>query len=122
MTLLLPALQSPTGPAASREAIRFGDLSLPDDGLSLTYGELAAASAALAARIADAGRVAVWATPTAATVIAVVASLRAGVPVVPLNPVPANASWRTSWPTASPRPYWRARTTSCRRRWRSCGG
>ncbi|QKW42809.1 acyl-CoA synthetase [Streptomyces microflavus] len=86
MTLLLPALQSPTGPAASREAIRFGDLSLPDDGLSLTYGELAAASAALAARIADAGRVAVWATPTAATVIAVVVALRAGVPVVPLNP------------------------------------
>ncbi|MCX4652140.1 acyl-CoA synthetase [Streptomyces microflavus] len=86
MTLLLPALQSPTGPAASREAIRFGDLSLPHGGLSLTYGELAAASAALAARIADAGRVAVWATPTAATVIAVVAALRAGVPVVPLNP------------------------------------
>ncbi|SCK19497.1 malonyl-CoA/methylmalonyl-CoA synthetase [Streptomyces sp. ScaeMP-e48] len=86
MTLLLPALQSPTGPAASREALRFGDLSLPHDGLSLTYGELTAASAALAARIADAGRVAVWATPTAATVIAVVAALRAGVPVVPLNP------------------------------------
>ncbi|MEU1220318.1 acyl-CoA synthetase [Streptomyces microflavus] len=86
MTLLLPALQSPTGPAASREAIRFGDLSLPHGGLSLTYGGLAAASAALAARIADAGRVAVWATPTAATVIAVVAALRAGVPVVPLNP------------------------------------
>ncbi|MER6189462.1 acyl-CoA synthetase [Streptomyces cyaneofuscatus] len=79
MTLLLPALQSPTGPAASREAVRFG-------ALSLTYGELAAASAALAARIADAGRVAVWATPTAETVIAVVAALRAGVPAVPLNP------------------------------------
>ncbi|SCE18939.1 acyl-CoA synthetase [Streptomyces sp. DvalAA-19] len=79
MTLLLPALQSPTGPAASREAVRFGDLSL-------TYGRLAGASAALAARIADAGRVAVWATPTAETVIAVVAGLRAGVPVVPLNP------------------------------------
>ncbi|OCC10577.1 acyl-CoA synthetase [Streptomyces sp. PTY087I2] len=79
MTLLLPALQSPTGPAASREAIRFGDLSL-------TYGELAAASTALAARIADAGRVAVWATPTPETVIAVVAALRAGVPAVPLNP------------------------------------
>ncbi|MYR36013.1 AMP-binding protein [Streptomyces sp. SID4944] len=79
MTLLLPALQSPTGPAASREAVRFGDLSL-------TYGRLAGASAALAARIADAGRVAVWATPTAETVIAVVAALRAGVPVVPLNP------------------------------------
>ncbi|MEV7847551.1 acyl-CoA synthetase [Streptomyces cyaneofuscatus] len=79
MTLLLPALQSPTGPAASREAVRFG-------ALSLTYGELAAASTTLAARIADAGRVAVWATPTAETVIAVVAALRAGVPAVPLNP------------------------------------
>ncbi|WP_097867659.1 acyl-CoA synthetase [Streptomyces sp. rh34] len=79
MTLLLPALQSPTGPAASREAVRFG-------GLSLAYGRLAEASDALAARIADAGRVAVWATPTPETVIAVVAALRAGVPAVPLNP------------------------------------
>lgn len=79
MTLLLPALQSPTGPAASREAARFGDLSL-------SYGRLAGAADALAARIADAGRVAVWATPTPETVIAVVAALRAGVPAVPLNP------------------------------------
>ncbi len=80
MTLLLPALQSPTGPAASREAVRFGDLSL-------SYGRLAGAAAALAARVADAGRVAVWATPTPETVIAVVAALRAGVPAVPLNPL-----------------------------------
>ncbi|MER6021234.1 acyl-CoA synthetase [Streptomyces anulatus] len=79
MTLLLPALQSPTGPAASREAVRFGDLSL-------SYGRLAGAADALAARIADARRVAVWATPTPETVIAVVAALRAGVPAVPLNP------------------------------------
>ncbi|MEV3890989.1 MULTISPECIES: acyl-CoA synthetase [Streptomyces] len=79
MTLLLPALQSPTGPAASREAVRFG-------GLSLSYGRLAEAADALGARIADAGRVAVWATPTPETVIAVVAALRAGVPAVPLNP------------------------------------
>ncbi|MER6700930.1 acyl-CoA synthetase [Streptomyces fimicarius] len=79
MTLLLPALQSPTGPAASREAVRFGDLSL-------TYGRLAGTAAALATRVADAGRVAVWATPTPETVIAVVAALRAGVPAVPLNP------------------------------------
>lgn len=79
VTLLLPALQSPTGPAASREAVRFGDLSL-------SYGRLAGAADALAARIADAGRVAVWATPTPETVIAVVAALRAGVPAVPLNP------------------------------------
>ncbi|MGW8490790.1 acyl-CoA synthetase [Streptomyces sp. NPDC055886] len=79
MTDLLPALQSPAGPAASREAVRFGDLSL-------TYGELAAASIALAARIADAGRIAVRATATPETVISVVAALRAGVPAVPLNP------------------------------------
>ncbi len=79
MTDLLPALQSPTGPTASREAVRFGDLSL-------TYGRLAGASAALATRIAGAGRVAVWSTPTLETVIAVVAALRAGVPAVPLNP------------------------------------
>ncbi|MEV6474137.1 acyl-CoA synthetase [Streptomyces sp. NPDC051657] len=79
MTLLLPVLQSSTGPAASREAVRFGDLSL-------TYGRLAEAADALAARVADAGRVAVWATPTPETVIAVVAALRAGVPAVPLNP------------------------------------
>ncbi|WP_073218705.1 MULTISPECIES: acyl-CoA synthetase [unclassified Streptomyces] len=79
MTLLLPTLQSPTGPAASREAVRVGDLSL-------TYGLLAGAADSLAARIADAGRVAVWATPTPETVIAVVAALRAGVPAVPLNP------------------------------------
>lgn len=79
MTLLLPALQSPTGPAASREAVRFGDLSL-------SYGRLAGAADALAARITDAGRVAVWATPTPETVIAVVAALWAGVPAVPLNP------------------------------------
>ncbi|MFJ9621922.1 acyl-CoA synthetase [Streptomyces sp. NPDC101181] len=79
MTLLLPALQSPVGPAASREAVRFGDLAL-------TYGQLADASAALATRIADAERVAVWATPTPETAIAVVAALRAGVAAVPLNP------------------------------------
>ncbi|MER7700377.1 MULTISPECIES: acyl-CoA synthetase [unclassified Streptomyces] len=79
MTLLLPALQSPTGPAASREAVRFGDLTL-------TYGRLADASAALAARLAGGGRIAVWATPTPETVIAVVAALRAGVPAVPVNP------------------------------------
>lgn len=64
---------------ASREAVRFGEHTL-------TYAQLAAASGALAARLAGAGRVAVWATPTAETVVAVVAALRAGVPAVPLNP------------------------------------
>ncbi|WP_406449831.1 acyl-CoA synthetase [Streptomyces sp. NBC_00876] len=79
MTPLLPALQEASGPAASREAVRF-------DETSLSYAQLADAADALATRIAGAGRVAVWATPTAQTVVAVVAALRAGVPAVPLNP------------------------------------
>lgn len=76
---LLPALQDATAPAVAREAVRFDDLSL-------SYAQLAAATDSLAARIAGADRVAVWATPTAHTVVAVVAALRAGVPAVPLNP------------------------------------
>ncbi|MEV7476410.1 acyl-CoA synthetase [Streptomyces halstedii] len=79
MTSLLPALDETSGRTDSPEAIRFGRHAL-------SYAGLAGASAALAARIAGAGRVAVWATPTAATVVAVVAALRAGVPAVPLNP------------------------------------
>ncbi|MEU9316890.1 acyl-CoA synthetase [Streptomyces sp. NPDC048295] len=64
---------------STREATRFGEHTM-------TYERLAAASTALAARIAGAGRVAVWATPTPGTVVAVVAALHAGVPAVPLNP------------------------------------
>ena len=79
MTSLLPALHDGSVPAAAREAVRFGETTL-------TYAQLAAASDALAERLAGAGRVAVWATPTAETVVAVVAALRAGVPAVPLNP------------------------------------
>ncbi|MEU2020659.1 acyl-CoA synthetase [Streptomyces sp. NPDC016469] len=79
MMPLLPALQDPSGPAAAREAVRFDDVTL-------TYSGLARVADALAARLTRAGRVAVWATPTAHTVVAVVAALRAGVPAVPLNP------------------------------------
>ncbi|WP_030970285.1 acyl-CoA synthetase [Streptomyces sp. NRRL S-1824] len=79
MTSLLPALHDGSVPEAAREAVRFGETTL-------TYAQLAAASDALAERLAGAGRVAVWATPTAETVVAVVAALRAGVPAVPLNP------------------------------------
>ncbi|MGW2795167.1 acyl-CoA synthetase [Streptomyces sp. NPDC001251] len=75
MSPLFPSLYA----AEPREAIRFGRHAL-------TYAELAAAAASLAQRIADAGRVAVWATPTPQTVVGVVAALVAGVPVVPLNP------------------------------------
>ncbi|MEV5601962.1 acyl-CoA synthetase [Streptomyces sp. NPDC052299] len=79
MMPLLPALQDVSGPAAAREAVRFDDVTL-------TYSGLARQTDALAARLTGAGRVAVWATPTAHTVVAVVAALRAGVPAVPLNP------------------------------------
>ncbi|MER6131951.1 acyl-CoA synthetase [Streptomyces sp. NPDC001815] len=76
---LTEALADPDGTAAHRSALRFGDRSL-------TYGELATAAAPLAARIGEAGRIAVWATPTLETAVAVVAALLAGVPAVPLNP------------------------------------
>lgn len=72
---LFPALAE----GSSRTAIRFPDAAV-------TYRELATTTAALAARIGDAGRVAVWATPELATCLAVVAALRAGVPAVPVNP------------------------------------
>ncbi|MEU2383539.1 acyl-CoA synthetase [Streptomyces sp. NPDC012461] len=76
MSSLFPALTD--GPAG-RPALRFG-------AHSLTYGELAAASAAVAAGLLTARRVAVWATPEPATAVAVVGALRAGAAVVPLNP------------------------------------
>ncbi|MCX4908996.1 acyl-CoA synthetase [Streptomyces sp. NBC_00878] len=85
MSPLFPALTEaqtdPDGAGAHRPALRFGDRSL-------TYGELAATATAspLAARVTEAGRVAVWATPTLETAVAVVAALLAGVPAVPLNP------------------------------------
>lgn len=75
MSALFPALADPS----DRPALRFGaDV--------LTYQELARAAGALAGRIGTARRVAVWATPTARTAVAVVGALLAGVPVVPLNP------------------------------------
>ncbi|MGQ4387497.1 acyl-CoA synthetase [Streptomyces sp. SAS_270] len=77
MSSLFPALAN--GSVAQRPALRFGDRSL-------TYAELDASAGALAARIGGAGRVAVWATPTLETAVAVVAALLAGVPAVPLNP------------------------------------
>ncbi|MFD6530617.1 acyl-CoA synthetase [Streptomyces sp. NPDC060184] len=77
---LLPALQHPSAGTDGREAVRFGELSL-------SYARLSALAGALAPRIAGAGgRVAVWATPSAETVVGVVAALLAGVPAVPLNP------------------------------------
>jgi malonyl-CoA/methylmalonyl-CoA synthetase len=71
---LFPALTSASG----KEALRFGDQAL-------TYAELAAVAGSLAAGLPR-GRVAVWATPTLHTSVAVVAALLAGIPAVPVNP------------------------------------
>ncbi|MGK9459039.1 acyl-CoA synthetase [Streptomyces sp. G6] len=80
MSSLFPALSpAPTGAAADRPALRFGERSL-------TYAQLAAAAGGTAGRVRGAGRVAVWATPAMETAVAVVAALLAGVPAVPLNP------------------------------------
>ncbi|MFG3493992.1 acyl-CoA synthetase [Streptomyces sp. NPDC047928] len=76
MSALFPALAAGSD---DRPALRFGERSL-------TYGELRAVAGHLAGRLAGAGRVAVWATPTPETAVAVVAALLAGVPAVPLNP------------------------------------
>ena len=75
MSALFPALAA----GSDHPALRFGTDTL-------SYEELAGAAGALATRIGGAGRVAVWATPTASTAVAVVASLLADVPAVPLNP------------------------------------
>jgi malonyl-CoA/methylmalonyl-CoA synthetase len=53
---------------------------------ALSYAELRAASAAVAAQLGGVRRAAVWATPSLETVVAVVAALCAGIELVPLNP------------------------------------
>nr|WP_243859602.1 acyl-CoA synthetase [Amycolatopsis arida] len=71
--------------AAERTALR---VTSPNAGeVTLSYRELAAAAGRLASALAGTPpRVAVWATPTAETAVAVVAALLAGVPAVPVNP------------------------------------
>jgi malonyl-CoA/methylmalonyl-CoA synthetase len=61
------------------EAVRVGEDAL-------TYPQLRAAAGAIADRVAGATRVAVWATNSLETVVAVVGALAAGVPIVPINP------------------------------------
>ncbi len=77
---LFPALSDPGH--VDVPAYRFSEA---DGDLSVTYGELAAVADRLAGRIRGRSRVAVWATPSLATAVGVVAGLRAGVPVVPVN-------------------------------------
>jgi malonyl-CoA/methylmalonyl-CoA synthetase len=73
--VLLKGLEEPGG----REAVRVGDASL-------SYAELHDAAGAVAARVAGASRVAVWAVSSLETCVAVVGALAAGVPIVPINP------------------------------------
>ena len=75
MSTFFPALSTPP----AKTALRFGEQSL-------TYSELAAAAGALAQELTPGRRIAVWATPTLETSVAVVAALLAGAPAVPLNP------------------------------------
>ncbi|MGW1914299.1 acyl-CoA synthetase [Streptomyces sp. NPDC002076] len=89
MSSLFPALADGPGERSEmgvppdevwgRIALRFGERSL-------TYGELAGAAGALAARLRGARRVAVWATPELETAVAVTGVLLAGAAAVPLNP------------------------------------
>ncbi|MEU1459234.1 acyl-CoA synthetase [Streptomyces sp. NPDC005727] len=69
----------PPDEVRGKVALRFGERSL-------TYGALAGAAGAVAARLSGAGRVAVWATPELETAVAVTGALLAGVAAVPLNP------------------------------------
>ncbi|OLF15398.1 acyl-CoA synthetase [Actinophytocola xanthii] len=69
----------PDPPAGDRTALRFPEAEL-------SYRDLARLTGRLAGELAGRRRIAVWATPTIETCVAVVGALAAGVPVVPLNP------------------------------------
>jgi malonyl-CoA/methylmalonyl-CoA synthetase len=73
--MLFPALREPT------DAVAVGT---PEG--TLTYRELRAVAAAVAAALPRGERVAVWATPEPATVVGVLGALAVAAPVVPLNP------------------------------------
>ena len=73
--MLFPALADPTD-----------TVSLTVEGRSLSYRELKAAGSAFGASLDREGRVAVWASPTLETCVAVIGALLAGAAVVPINP------------------------------------
>jgi fatty acid CoA ligase FadD36 len=79
LTVLLPSMEPSTGRADRQEAVSV-------DGRALSSAQLADAVAALAERLAGAGVVAVDATATLETVVAILGGLRAGVAVVPIAP------------------------------------
>lgn len=72
-------------PAAVAAEPDVGDaVTLAADGVTLSRGDVLGAATSVAERIGGAGRVAVLATPSAATVLAVTGCLIAGVPFVPV--------------------------------------
>ncbi|MEO6125234.1 MAG: acyl-CoA synthetase [Ilumatobacteraceae bacterium] len=77
MTSLLPALDGTFGDRADAITI---------DTVTLSFAELAARADIVGSRIAGGGVVAVCATPSMDTVVAVAAGLRSGVAVVPVPP------------------------------------
>jgi len=73
--VLFEALADPS----SQTALRFGDRTL-------TYAQLRDAAAAVADRVAERERVAVWAVNEPEVAVAVIGALLAGVPITPINP------------------------------------
>ncbi|MFG3292664.1 acyl-CoA synthetase [Streptomyces sp. NPDC048179] len=89
MSLLFPALVDGPGECSEMGVPPdgvWGNVALRFGARSLTYGEVAGAAGAVAGRVRDAERVAVWATPELETAVAVVGVLLAGRAAVPLNP------------------------------------
>ena len=76
-------LLSSLNPATVAAGADIGD-AVSIDGAVLSRSDLVGAATSVAERVAGASRVAVLATPTAATVLAVTGCLIAGVPVVPV--------------------------------------
>ena len=74
-TVLFPAFDDPS----DKPAMQFPERTL-------TYRELRDASGAVAAQVAGAERVAVWAVPAPETCVGVIGALMAGVPIVPITP------------------------------------
>lgn len=75
--MLLASLDPASGATDIGDAVRIGDVTL-------SRSDLIGAATSVAERVAGADRVAVLATPTAATVLAITGCLIAGVPAVPV--------------------------------------
>ena len=73
--MLFEALADPS----NQTALRFGDRTL-------TYAQLRDAATAVADRVGEHERVAVWAVNEPEVAVAVIGALLAGVPITPINP------------------------------------